>query len=532
MKVLELFAGTRSIGKAFEEKGHEVYSIEWDTVHPNIDWYMDISKITAQDILDRFGQPDIIWASFDCTTYSMAAIYRHRSKNPVTGNLDPMTDKARTADMTNEHVMKLIRELDPKFYFIENPRGGMRKMSFMQDLPIYTVTYCFRGDTKIITKEGNFAISELEGKEVELLSTDGKWIKSPIRNYGKQKIVELKLSRSGKEKTIYTTSNHKWFLKNMKIKETSELKNGDLLVYQKTDLQDFEIINESVARGFSFGDGWTLEANSKGFVMFCGEKHEMLTYFDGIGGKRWRDDKDDLEITKIYGYPKSWKKEIPSVKSSPSEIASWIAGYISADGSVSNANGQITLSSSSREHLEKVRELALAIGLDTYSINEYWRKGYGKVETPLYQMTFMRKFFPREMLLRSKHLEAFDKFPPPRHQAVRWKVLEVNETEEVTDVYCAEVPDTHAFTLEDGILTHNCQYGDTRQKPTDIWTNHPEPNFKPMCKRGMPCHVPAPRGSQTGTQGLKNAIEKSRIPDELCRHIVSICEPYFEKDSD
>ena len=69
-----------------------------------------------------------------------------------------------------------------------------------------------------------------------------------------------------------------------------------------------------------------------------------------------------------------------------------------------------------------------------------------------------------------------------------------------------------------------CQYGDTRMKPTDIFSNHPSPKFKPACKNGDPCHVAAPRGSQTGTQGLKNAIERARIPEDFCRHIVKISE--------
>ena len=80
MKVLELFAGTRSIGKAFERRGHEVFSVEWDPQFPGIDLYEDVLKITAEDILRKFGRPDVIWASPDCTTYSVAAISHHRER--------------------------------------------------------------------------------------------------------------------------------------------------------------------------------------------------------------------------------------------------------------------------------------------------------------------------------------------------------------------------------------------------------------------------------------------------------------------
>lgn len=149
MKVLELFAGTRSIGKAFEAAGHEVYSVEWDKNFENIDLYADIMTVTAKDIIDKFGHPDIIWASPDCTTFSIAAISHHRRKNPITGNLDPVSDYAKFCDAVDQHVLELIRELNPKYYFIENPRGGMRKMTWMAGLPRYTVTYCQYGDTRM-----------------------------------------------------------------------------------------------------------------------------------------------------------------------------------------------------------------------------------------------------------------------------------------------------------------------------------------------------------------------------------------------
>ena len=69
-----------------------------------------------------------------------------------------------------------------------------------------------------------------------------------------------------------------------------------------------------------------------------------------------------------------------------------------------------------------------------------------------------------------------------------------------------------------------CQYGDTRMKPTDIWTNCEEWKPKPMCKNGDSCHISAPRGSKTGTQGLSGSVDRSRVPKELCLEIIKCCE--------
>ena len=122
--------------------------MEWDRRFENIDLYEDIAKLTAEDIVRLFGKPDVIWASPDCATYSVAAISKHRRKDQC-GNLNPISDYAKFCDSVNAHVIDLIRELSPKLWFIENPRGGLRKMDFMQGLPRYTVTYCQYGDERM-----------------------------------------------------------------------------------------------------------------------------------------------------------------------------------------------------------------------------------------------------------------------------------------------------------------------------------------------------------------------------------------------
>lgn len=142
MNILELFAGSRCIGNAAESLGHNVFSVDW-TNYDNIDLIIDIEFLTINDIPFI---PDVIWASPDCTTYSLAAISHHRN------GIKPLTDYAKKSDRVNNNLHKLINDfllINPNLkYYIENPRGMMNKMPFVKNIPVTTVWYCKYGDDR------------------------------------------------------------------------------------------------------------------------------------------------------------------------------------------------------------------------------------------------------------------------------------------------------------------------------------------------------------------------------------------------
>lgn len=148
--VVDLFCGEKSIAKAFAARGHTVFTVDWDKRF-NPDLAADIGTLTAQDIIDLCGGvPDVIWASPDCTTFSIAAISHHRIKGED-GLLYPKSEYAKKCDEVDANMMRLIEELKPKVWCVENPRCGMRKSTFMQKYNKYrhTVTYCQYGDTRM-----------------------------------------------------------------------------------------------------------------------------------------------------------------------------------------------------------------------------------------------------------------------------------------------------------------------------------------------------------------------------------------------
>ena len=66
MKILELFAGSRSVGKVAEERGHEVFSVDLKDFE-GISLAKDIEDLIPSDIPFK---PDMVWASPPCDTFS------------------------------------------------------------------------------------------------------------------------------------------------------------------------------------------------------------------------------------------------------------------------------------------------------------------------------------------------------------------------------------------------------------------------------------------------------------------------------
>ena len=144
MKTLELFAGSRSFSKVAESYGFKTYTTD-NQDFDKIDQVCDIFDFDLQkaiDILD--GYPDIIWASPPCTTFSIASCGYHWNKDRT-----PKTERCKKGIKIIEKTIDIISELQPAFWFIENPRGLLRKQKMMELLPRKTVTYCSYGDIRM-----------------------------------------------------------------------------------------------------------------------------------------------------------------------------------------------------------------------------------------------------------------------------------------------------------------------------------------------------------------------------------------------
>lgn len=144
MKTIELFAGTRSFSKVAKDLGHEVFTTDYEETDGQ-DLVADIHDLKAKDFP---YQPDVLWASPPCEGFSVASIGANWGGGYR--GYQPKSDTARRSIDLVKQALRLIDEIKPKWWFIENPRGVLRKLDLIPaDAIRHTVTYCQYGDTRM-----------------------------------------------------------------------------------------------------------------------------------------------------------------------------------------------------------------------------------------------------------------------------------------------------------------------------------------------------------------------------------------------
>lgn len=133
---LDLFSGLGGFSSAFRDADEwKVVTVDLDPEErfdPNI--RSDIRELGPGDLPDA----DVILAGHPCTVFSKAAAWQdHWDEND-----NPQTDKAREHVAMLFHTVGLIRALAPRYWFLENPEGHMRRFL---GRPTGSVTYCQYG---------------------------------------------------------------------------------------------------------------------------------------------------------------------------------------------------------------------------------------------------------------------------------------------------------------------------------------------------------------------------------------------------
>lgn len=303
------------------------------------------------------------------------------------------------------------------------------------DYYIQRMHNCFNSNTRFVTSEGVKAFNAFQdGEAVQVLDKDGCWRDATVHCYGEQSMNEIVFHAGRSTKTVICTPDHRWILKDGKV--VTNLQVGDTLYpLHKADVHEIRTKSEAkaFALGFGIGDGTDTTGGLR--IRICGEKSKYIpilkqagysiTYPESYGG--------DASVR----YPGISKQEFLTLKGwrymNRDECIQLFLGLYAADG----ATKRNKISTADERILAMIQDISSLAGYHVASVTEYVHDTNYKDNAHLYDVRFRQSQTPQNLW----QVDSIKPYRDPGFRQYAW---------------CVEEPITHSFTLENGMVTGNC----------------------------------------------------------------------------
>jgi len=308
---------------------------------------------------------------------------------------------------------------------------------------------CLAKETEFITSKGIKKFEDFkDGDIITVLTDKGNWKKAVVKNFGVQELHPIVVKRVKSEKTIWSTKNHDWILKDGT--RTTELKEGMILKGSEDIFSSFSYQEATVEQklywcyGYVYGDG-TKVKNSKGeyaysMVRLCGDKNIYLDRFLEMG---FNHSNPPIANGDAVVYTGHYLKDAPNPdNTSIDNLKAFVRGYLDADGKKdknSTTREFSDIQSSQEDHIDFIRKVFPIVG--QYIISE--EELTGEVTN------FGVRPYTVSFRLNSSLNNKINSNTP-------FVVKSIGQDVRVEEVWCLQVEDDHSFVLPFGLTTGNC----------------------------------------------------------------------------